>query len=143
MLGKFQGDSIPLEPFTFSPAEFALDNGETVDLTVVFKPKDESEVSKKIVMVCDNCQVKVFTITGTGCRVAVQITSMGGLPVDLAPKDALPPDTVIFHPITPGATAVQDLSILNLTPLELNYRWDIRGAHASEFDMTPLHGYCR
>ena len=35
---------------------------------------------------------------------------------------------------------MQDLSILNLTPLELNYRWDIRGVHASEFDMTPLHG---
>ena len=28
MLGKFQDDSISLEPFTFSPAEFALDNGE-------------------------------------------------------------------------------------------------------------------
>ena len=109
--------------------------------TIVFKPKDEREVSKKIVMVCDNCQVKVFTITRNRLsRVAVQITSMGGLPVDLAPKDAVPPDTVLFHPITPGATAVQDLSILNLTPLELNYRWDIRGAHASEFDMTPLHG---
>ena len=109
-------------------------------MKIVFKPNDEREVSKKIVMVCDNCQVKVFTITGTGCRVGVQITSMGGLPVDLAPKDAVPPDTVLFHPITPGATAVQDLSILNLTPLELNYRWDIRGVHASEFDMTPLHG---
>ena len=46
MLDKFQDDSISLEPFTFSPVEFALDNGETVDLTVVFKPKDESEVSK-------------------------------------------------------------------------------------------------
>jgi len=140
MAGKFDNDSIDLAPFTFSPAEFALDSGDTIDLNIVFKPQDEREVTRKIVMVCDNCQVKVFTISGTGCRVGVQITSMGGLPVDLAPKDAISPDTVLFHPVTPGATAVQDLSILNLTPLELNYRWDIRGTNASEFDMTPLHG---
>ena len=140
MAGKFDDDRISLAPFIFSPAEFALDSGESVDLNIIFKPKDEREVTRKIVMVCDNCQVKVFTISGTGCRVGVQITSMGGLPVDLAPKDAISPDTIIFDPVTPGATAVQDLSILNLTPLELNYRWDIRGINASEFDMTPLHG---
>ena len=76
-------------------------------------------------MVCDNCQVKTFTARGTGCRVNISVSGMAGLSVDATVPNAVVPKNVLFDPVTPGATAVQDLSVLNLTPLKLAYRWEI------------------
>ena len=140
LVAKYGDEMIDIAPFKLFPAEFSLESGETIELKVLFKPQSVKEISREFVMVCDNCQVKTFNLTGTGCRIGVQITSLGGLPVDLAPANTVAPSAVIFNPVTPGATAVQDLSILNLTPIELRYRWDIRGENAGEFDMTPSVG---
>ena len=139
-IDRYGDEMIDLGEFKFGPAEFSLGNGETIDLRVDFKPGEEKEISKEFVMVCDNCQVKTFTLVGTGCRIGVQITSLGGLPVDLAPANAIMPRNIMFSAVTPGATAVQELSVLNLTPIELSYRWDIRGERADEFDMMPRSG---
>ena len=114
-----------LAPFLIEPAEFELLPNETIDIKVHHFPKLNEEISRKFVMVCDNCQVKTFTARGTGCRVSISVNGMAGLSVDATVPNAVVPQEVLFDPVTPGATAVQDLSILNLTPLKLAYRWEI------------------
>jgi hypothetical protein len=114
-----------LAPFLIEPAEFELLPNETLEIKVHHFPKVDEEVTRKFVMVCDNCQVKTFTARGTGCRVSISVNGMAGLSVDATVPNAVVPREVIFDPVTPGATAVQDLSILNLTPLKLAYRWEI------------------
>jgi len=114
-----------LAPFLIEPAEFELLPHETIDIKVHHFPRVNEEVSRKFVMVCDNCQVKTFTARGTGCRVSISVNGMAGLSVDATVPNAVIPKSVLFDPVTPGATAVQDLSILNLTPLKLAYRWEI------------------
>ena len=115
-----------IPPFLIEPAEFELLPQETVDIKVHHFPKIDEEVSRKFVMVCDNCQVKTFTVRGTGCRVSLSVNGLAGLTVDATVSNAVVPSSVLFDPVTPGATAVQDLSILNLTPLKLAYRWEIK-----------------
>ena len=72
--------------------------------------------------------------------------------VDATVPNAIVPKDVLFDPVTPGATAVQDLSILNLTPLKLAYRWDINdgegadaatagGDPSSLFEISPAEGF--
>ena len=114
-----------LAPFLIEPAEFELLPNETLEIKVHHFPKIDEEVSRKFVMVCDNCQVKTFTARGTGCRVSISVNGLAGLSVDATVPNAVVPNEVLFDPVTPGATAVQDLSILNLTPLKLAYRWEI------------------
>ena len=123
-----------LAPFLIEPAEFELLPNETIEIKVHHFPKVAEEVTRKFVMVCDNCQVKTFTARGTGCRVSISVNGMAGLSVDATVPNAVVPCEVLFDPVTPGATAVQDLSILNLTPLKLAYRWEITDQQGQPVD---------
>jgi hypothetical protein len=146
------GAPMRLAPFLIEPAEFELSPQETVDIKVHHFPRLNEEVTRKFVMVCDNCQVKTFTVRGTGCRVSLSVSGLAGLTVDATVPNAIVPKDVLFDPVTPGATAVQDLSILNLTPLKLAYRWDINdgegadaatagGDPSSLFEISPAEGF--
>ena len=72
-----------LAPFMIEPAEFELLPQETVDIKVHHFPRLNEEVTRKFVMVCDNCQVKTFTVRGTGCRVSLSVNGLAGLTVEL------------------------------------------------------------
>ena len=50
--------------FQIKPAFFEINPGSTVTLEVVFTPQNEESYSEQIVMVCDNCHVKYFTLEG-------------------------------------------------------------------------------
>ena len=53
-----------MAPFEVRPAVFELDRGQAVKLEVLFAPGDVKSYSEQMTMVCDNCHVKHFTITG-------------------------------------------------------------------------------
>ena len=50
--------------FQIKPAFFEINAGSIMTLEVVFTPHNEEDYSEEIVMVCDNCQVKYFTLEG-------------------------------------------------------------------------------
>ena len=53
-----------MSPFDIRPAVFELAAGGVVYLEVMFSPQAVTSYSQELTMVCDNCQVKHFTITG-------------------------------------------------------------------------------
>ena len=68
MAGKLDDDRISLAPFIFSPAEFALDGSESVDLNIILSQKMKKEVTKNSHGM-RQLSSESFTISGTGCRV--------------------------------------------------------------------------
>ena len=68
---SYDYDKIDIPPFIISPSEFSLKTGESIDLVINYNPTNEGRHSQEFIMVCDNCQVKRFTITGVSCKVSL------------------------------------------------------------------------
>ena len=109
--------SVLLPPFTFRPAEFELLSGEGTTFEVAFAPKAIGQAVQQFKMVCDNCQVKTFTIVGTGSQVSVDVLGEDG-------SVMAPQTTVWFDRVEPGASYSRVFRIRNNTPLQLAFRWE-------------------
>ena len=119
-------DAIDINPFVIRPAEFQLQSGDSIDLEVLFTPEGSEEYKRKFVMVCDNCQVKIFTISGIGCNVEVEISAIDDRPIQYGAEKLVRPSHMCFRGLTPNATITRRLSVQNVTPLELNFQWLVK-----------------
>lgn len=52
------------QPFQIRPAIFELGHKETTLIEVIFRPNSLGESSDEVLMLCDNCHMKEFTVTG-------------------------------------------------------------------------------
>jgi hypothetical protein len=109
--------SVLLPPFTFRPAEFELLSGEDTTFEVAFAPKAIGQAVQQFKMVCDNCQVKTFTIVGTGSEVSVDVLGEDG-------SVMVPQTAVWFDRVEPGASFSRVFRVRNNTPLQLPFRWE-------------------
>ena len=109
--------SVLLPPFNFRPAEFELLSGEQTTFEVAFTPQGTGQAVQQFKMVCDNCQVKTFTIVGTGTDVSIDVLGEDG--AALAPHA-----DVWFDRVEPGASFSRLFRIRNNTPLQLPFRWE-------------------
>ena len=55
---------VSLSAFEIRPAVFELNKGEMTSLEVLFSPTQVESYTETLTMVCDNCQVKHFHVTG-------------------------------------------------------------------------------
>jgi len=55
---------LDLGVFQIRPAVFEVLAGQSANLELVFAPLETEKYSEELVIVCDNCQVKYFTING-------------------------------------------------------------------------------
>lgn len=129
---------LEIPPFKISPTTFELDTGEAMDFSIQYAPKHIDSDHVKFVMVCDNCQVKTFTLTGTGCEVLLDITSLQGQSVAKPVGDIAPLDVIKFDSLTPGSSEMKQLEIFNQTPLEVSYKWNL--SDTDGFSVTPQQG---
>ena len=74
-----QAGFVDVAPFEVSPALFELRPGEVVPIEIRFRPEVEGVFEEKMTLVCDNCCVKHFTLTGKGVGVNVKMIEVGGL----------------------------------------------------------------
>ena len=58
------GTSVLASPFEVRPTVFELLNNGSAQLEVLFAPTQLKSYSQQFAVVCDNCQVKYFTISG-------------------------------------------------------------------------------
>eukprot|EP00753_Platysulcus_tardus_P017583 PLAT6441.10.p1 GENE.PLAT6441.10~~PLAT6441.10.p1 ORF type:complete len:2012 (+),score=1094.48 PLAT6441.10:39-6038(+) len=128
-----EGDTLSLPPFTVSPTQFALPPNSSVPLTVVYRPQDVAQHSRKFVMVCDNCEVHHFTVTARSCDVQLRVSAVDGTPMpDGAPRTL----SRLFYPdTTPGSCSTKTFTLTNDTPVAVPFTWQLPAG--SPFSLTP------
>ncbi|XP_072544966.1 deleted in lung and esophageal cancer protein 1 isoform X3 [Salminus brasiliensis] len=115
-------------PFAVSPSLFALLPGQAVVMEVVFFPTAAEICAQSFTIVCDNCQVKDFTIQGTGQLVMLELVAMEGgedLPELGELRDLTADHFVRFDPTNLNSILQKKLIIKNNTHLELPFHWCI------------------
>ena len=113
--------------FTISPRAFALEPSEVLELEVIFAPSVSGPHNTTFHMVCDNCQVKTFCISGQGTSLDVAAAKVDGRAVlpgeldgDLAERPLWLGETV------PGARTARTVVMRSATAVPLPYRWEVR-----------------
>ena len=76
-----KSQELDLHPFWISPTEFELDTSDEIEMKIVYAPttqscKEQVEHRVNFIMVCDNCQIKTFGITGKGVVVDIAVSSI-------------------------------------------------------------------
>ncbi|XP_039609639.1 deleted in lung and esophageal cancer protein 1 isoform X1 [Polypterus senegalus] len=115
-------------PFALGPFFFELLPGEATLLEVAFLPPSPEAFSEVFTIVCDNCQVKEITVTGSGELVALQLISITGGEDSPYPEeitDLSANHFVRFEPLNPHSIARKTVVIHNATHLELPFCWRI------------------
>uniref|UniRef100_A0A8C4SDU0 DLEC1 cilia and flagella associated protein n=1 Tax=Erpetoichthys calabaricus TaxID=27687 RepID=A0A8C4SDU0_ERPCA len=105
-------------PFALGPFFFELLPGEATLLEVAFLPPSPEAFSEVFTIVCDNCQVKEITVTGSGELVALQLTSITGGEDSPYPEeitDLSANHFVRFEPLNPHSVARKTIVIHNAT----------------------------
>ncbi|XP_071812080.1 deleted in lung and esophageal cancer protein 1-like isoform X2 [Apostichopus japonicus] len=120
------GDKTELPPFLIQPAMFELQAGHAISLYITFSPRSASVFEKTVTIVCDNCNVKHFTIKGEGQSAGVFLKSVTGgetppLLGDL--RDITAQHHIKFKPVNPLTMETKHIVIQNTTNVELPYFW--------------------
>lgn len=129
--------SVDIQPFRVRPTAFELGKGDSVEMVVEYMPDTTGKATRDFVMVCDNCEVKQFTVEGTCSCVDVRVqdtvgdpphswglTSLVRAPAAIAGPAALgPPPALLFQPTTVGASQRLVFRVRNATPLALPFSW--------------------
>mmetsp|Transcript_28938 Transcript_28938/g.67308 ORF Transcript_28938/g.67308 Transcript_28938/m.67308 type:complete len:2187 (+) Transcript_28938:98-6658(+) len=146
-----QRDNLALRmpPFNVTPTEFALNTGDSVEITVDYVPLELGQHQAKFILVCDNCQIKTYSVSGRSECVDLSISSVNG--GDCGPVNQ--PRQLQFDSLAIGDSGGQTMTLTNMTSIDLNYRWDLRPAHTEveigkalpptnqDRDDEPLEGF--
>lgn len=132
------GERLRSGPFRLSPTRLELGKGESMTLVLDYTPNSVGEQRGRIVMVCDNCLVRVFQLVGRGCQVELAVTGANSTRIDrsIATMGAL--DKIFFPPnVLVDSSMQQTVTIANETPIDVKYSWRIAPATGSEMVSTP------
>eukprot|EP00058_Branchiostoma_floridae_P005202 XP_002590690.1 hypothetical protein BRAFLDRAFT_125551 [Branchiostoma floridae] len=119
---------VELAPFEVRPAVFQLMPGEAILLEILFAPTSIKTFNQTVTMVCDNCQVKHFTVKGVGQTAGVEMMMVAGgesepLPGEIL--DATARHLIRFDSVHPMTFAQRSMAIRNTTDVELPFHWQI------------------
>ena len=121
-------------PFVISPTEFALDHGESVTLSVDYSPLELGLHERSFVIICDNCHVTKYTLTGSSESVFLSISGVNSVPLEKVTDNplAIQPKNLDFGVTPLGAICERTVTVRNDTPLDLAFRWDMRNFFATK-----------
>ena len=69
-----QDKGIRLGPFEVTPADFALDRGDTVQLSIAFTPAAVGQCTGSFALLCDNSTSTAHQLSGTGETLSAILT---------------------------------------------------------------------
>ncbi|XP_078794887.1 deleted in lung and esophageal cancer protein 1 isoform X2 [Oryzias latipes] len=114
-------------PFAVGPSLFQLEPGDTTVIEVVFSPTTAQKSRQTYTFVCDNCQVKDFSIEGEGQLVALQLVSEEKETPEAGEiHDVTAEHYVRFDVCNPHSVQHKRLVIRNNVHLDLPFQWQIR-----------------
>lgn len=113
--------------FQIRPAVFELLAGQTAIVEVLFSPMEPKKYKEDILMVCDNCQLKEFTLEGEGQLAAVEIVSVseGGESEPVLGKctDMTADHFIRFPPLNPHSFYMKQVIVHNSCNVDMPYEW--------------------
>ncbi|XP_047664680.1 deleted in lung and esophageal cancer protein 1 [Tachysurus fulvidraco] len=115
-------------PFAISPSLFCLLPGQVEVMQVVFFPTTAQSFAQSFTIVCDNCQVKDFSIQGTGQLVMLELVAVEGgedVPALGELRDLTADHFIRFEPTNVHSVLQKKVIIKNSTHLELPFHWRI------------------
>ncbi|XP_065053136.1 deleted in lung and esophageal cancer protein 1-like isoform X2 [Rhopilema esculentum] len=138
-------EEVSIGPFVIQPSSFHLQPNDCINLTMSFSPDAVKKFQEHLVMLCDNCQIKKFTIEGFGETAGVELVSVkGGLSsYEIGEsKDARASCLVKFPDRVPGTQEIKQLEIRNATSVDLEYYWQIDRPVYAGHNRHMLHNDC-
>ena len=143
--------------FRVGPGSFALGPGDFEKFRVGFAPPKPGQFTKTFKMVCDNCQVKTFKVTGRGTVLDVAVVSVDSRDViagELAWVDDLlntktsldtQPQPLRFQGCEPGSFTRHTFMVRNNTQVPVPFEWDLpeeneTGDKGNTFAIMPRSG---
>eukprot|EP00198_Chlamydomonas_reinhardtii_P001982 XP_001691318.1 flagellar associated protein [Chlamydomonas reinhardtii] len=107
--------------FKIWPLYFEMAAGEQLGLNVSYEPTEWGNTEERLVLVCDNCQVKTFSLSGNAVGVDVLLHSVDGRMLEPRELD-LP---LWFGECAPGAGFSKTVSVRNTTKLPFAFEWGL------------------
>ncbi|KAF0697035.1 Aste57867_12263 [Aphanomyces stellatus] len=129
--------TLQLGPFLLGPCDIELDKGESVDLELVYTPRVVGTEHATFLVVCDNCLVKPFYVSGRGCEIDLTPITINKIPIELSIASMGPLDRLLFAPIMTNASSTQTFQLFNDTPLDLTFEWALTNP---VFSIAPAAG---
>ncbi|XP_055506112.1 deleted in lung and esophageal cancer protein 1 [Leucoraja erinacea] len=117
---------LDVTPFAIRPAVFELQPGQALILEVAFLPPTPGTFSQTVTMVCDNCHVKDFVLTGSGQQVALHFMSVSGAEstANLGEcRDVTAEHFVRFEATNPHVCSQKVITLRNATHIDLPFCW--------------------
>ncbi|XP_074658571.1 deleted in lung and esophageal cancer protein 1-like isoform X2 [Tubulanus polymorphus] len=125
-------ECLQVAPFSISPSVFDLKSGESTLLEVVFQPTGIETYQRNICMICDNCQVRNYTIRGIGQIARVELVDIeGGLksPLPGAWRDVAAQHYYVFDDLNPFTYLQRRMKIRNAANIDLPFSWKVTKPH--------------
>ena len=115
--------SLSVGPFTIEPTFLDLQPMDHFRLSVQFSPDAPGPSTASLLLVCDNCQLKELTLSGSGCVVVVNIESVDGQPPLFEQGGSAAQETCDFTEVGVHTSATSIVRVTNATPLPLQFEW--------------------
>ncbi|CAM9567830.1 unnamed protein product, partial [Phaeothamnion confervicola] len=137
-----------LGPFLLSPADVALEKGDSCVITVAFLPAALGAFRRELVLVQDNCDVRRLSVAGHCEQVQLRVSALAGVAVpanDARAAAALP--TLRFRPAPLGLSRRQVIEVSNDGAVDVHFHWELRSetraaatAQAAAIKAAPAAG---
>ncbi|KAK6165505.1 hypothetical protein SNE40_022422 [Patella caerulea] len=118
--------SVTIGPFEVRPSTLELLKGQTGVIEVVFHPTSAGVFEEELTMVCDNCNVQHYKLTGEGQMASVSLEYVENgvkepLPGELCDKSAQ--HLIQFEELNPYTYIERTIKVKNQTNVELPFEW--------------------
>ena len=110
-----------IPPFTIYPTEFTLHRNESLDISIEFIPLSIGSFERYFDILCDNGQVRNFSIKGKSKEIAVKVVEVNSIELDTSDPKIF--RDLYFSNIDIGGEKTQHLQIVNDSGLPVEYEW--------------------
>ncbi|XP_036370399.1 deleted in lung and esophageal cancer protein 1-like [Octopus sinensis] len=121
-----QQENIGMPPFCVGPATFGMRKNLVGVIEVRFEPQMVGRYSCKLAIVCDNCEVKYFTIIGHCQKAKVMLAEHEGLcsrPLPNESYDSLAHHLIRFKDTNVYSYEQKTITIRNCTSIDFPFFW--------------------
>ena len=119
-----------LPPFTVYPTDFTLYRNDSVDINIEFIPLSIGSFERSFEVLCDNGQVRKFSIKGVGREITVTQVEVNAVELDTADPKIF--GDMYFASTDIGSERTQHVQIVNDSGLPVEYEWVFVEPHVKD-----------